>query len=194
MIHEIVNEFITPLEGLSFADLVVGIVKPMRISTETGDKIFPVVYNTTSDACLTGDYIDLLPNTSKRCVMYFEDKGTTFRNHGQDIDYTASVNFVCWFNYKLIDHDLYTDSLLVANVLKTIPERVTGLAYINRVSITPIRQLPKDVNVVFGAYTYNEAEVQFVTYPYDFFAIEYEIKFTLTKSCVPDISIDTACL
>jgi hypothetical protein len=194
MIIEIVNAILPSLASLSFGDLIVGLVKPIRFRNEAGEKVFPVIYNEGLDACISGSYIDLLPNSSKKCIIYFEDYGTDFvrEERGQQY-YRSIIRLVCWWNYKLTSSDLFEDTLYVGNVLKLMPYTVTGLDYISRVRINLIRQFPKDTDTVFGRYTYNEGEVQFVTYPYDFFALEYEVTFAFDTSCVGAVPEKTSC-
>ena len=194
MIIEIVDAILPSLATLSFGDLIVGIVKPMRFSSEGRVKIFPVIYNEGLDACITGSYIDLLPNSSKKSIIYFEDKGTTLIKEDKGrFFYRSTIWLVCWWNYKQTSSDLYTDTLYVGNVLALMPKMITGLDFISHVRIQLVRQLPKGADVVFGKYTYNEAEVQYVTYPYDFFALEYDLTFIFNSSCVTPVTEKTAC-
>jgi hypothetical protein len=195
MIIEIVNALLPSLAPLSFGDLIVGIVKPMRFRNEGGEKVFPVIYNEGLDACISGSYIDLLPNSSKKSIIYFEDKGTYLAKEEKGrFFYRSTIWLVCWWNYKLTSSDLYEDTPYVGNVLALMPHLITGLDFISHVRLRMVRQLPKDADMVFGKYTYNEAEVQFVTYPYDFFALEYDVTFIFNPACVTPITEKTACL
>ena len=188
MIYEIVETILNSF-SVSFSDLVVGIVKPMVISDVNGQqKRFPVIHNTDEDACIMGDYIDLLPNSERKSVIYFEDFGTEFiEQRGDDMYFQSTIRLVCWFNYKKINVSLTTDSLIMANVMKAMPTRVLH-AYIGRINIQVLRHLPKDPEQIFGKYTYNEAEVQYVTYPYDCFAIDYIVDYSINMDCINPVT------
>ena len=189
MIYEIVNAIVTELTTLSFKDVLVGIAQPLKINDNGKVRTVPAAYNANPTACQVGSYyLDLVPNSSKKSIIYFEEEGTRINSYTKEyVDMSSEVLLVCWFNYKKINKTLHTPTLLVANVMKLIPSRLANMTYINSIRIEFKEELAHTPQI-FSRYSYNEAEHQYITYPYDYFALSYTINYRVNLDCVPLIS------
>lgn len=124
-------------------------------------------------------YEDAVPNSSKKSIIYWEDYG------GRVIDSSAryqriqhSIRLVAWFNFNLIT-DPYDEC--VVELLRAIPRRV------DQVTIKPSGFLPKK-NDIFARYSYRDQK-QYVTYPYDVVAIDFDVKYMSTLCPVNNILV-----
>jgi hypothetical protein len=192
-IGTILKGYISPL---SFVDKIGGVVRVVT-KTETDSsgrqvrKSFPVDCEVTNEDCLSGKYVDLVPNSKYKSVIYFEDQG--IRPITQDvIDFTfeASLKLVCWLNLKKLGKINCSNSALAyLNILKVLPTRyinqtVNTVQY-SRIIIKPQGQDIKSPDI-FSKYTYDEEKTQFLMYPYDYFSLDIYVQFTVAKDCVPD--------
>ena len=195
MVNLIVNEIVTALtNNLAFVDKITGIVKPATVTTSTGEvKTFPVALNLDVSQCNESELLDYVPDSTKTSIIYFEDRGVTFREcKAQAIEFTANFLLVCWFNYKLINPTLTNTSQIVANIIKYLPLGNMG-------TITPLMnvwlevggQEPNDGGV-FSRYSYKEEISQYITYPYDYVALSLRADYRVRLDCIDDIELDPA--
>jgi len=136
------------------------------------DLVYPVLNKTdwlpgSQDGLV---YKDAVPDSSKRSILYWEDYG------GRVVDSCAryqrfahQIRVVVWFNFAMISKP-YDDC--VVELLRAIPRRFNG------VTLKPVGYLPKK-NDIFARYSYRD-EKQYVTYPYDVVAIDFEVKYMST--------------
>lgn len=187
MLRGIIEEIKSGLSTLPFADLVAGLAKTVVRNVNTADgrvlpKRFPVYENDQKGACSTGDYVDLVPNTNRESILYFQDLGNTQVNQDGRYTYMESrVRCVCWVNLKKINAN-YTDTDLIQNVLmSSIPTTVTypGVCKVNITSLSPV---VKDATI-FSGFDYSEAENQYLMYPYDYFAFDFVIQWAFPYNC-----------
>lgn len=183
MINRIAEELAYHIKQNAFwVDKCVGIVTPITYRVANQDKTIPVYFNLKRDLCSGGDYIDLVPDSSKTSVVYMEmalepsvvsskHNGTRFR---------SSLDLVVWLNYQKINLGMVDTDVLVANMIENIPSRIANNEYVG-VGIRVISVSIKD-KFVFNKYTYNN-NMQFLMYPYDFFSIRLEVEYTIPKGC-----------
>jgi hypothetical protein len=195
LIVEHIQNQITPY--IIFADRVAGIAKiqtrnEINAQGTTVNKKFPVYFNNNKTNCKIFDYIDLIPNDKLKSIIYYEENGTSFIDcDGRWINYSSNIRLVCWVNLKKINQTLMDTSILEALLIKNLPEYISNLPYISKIMIMNIRPVTKDVGI-FSRYTYNEAELQYLMYPYDYFAFDMTINWSLSKSCPDEILLDPA--
>ena len=101
----------TYLQGLPFVDRLAGVVRTVTITGEDGKrKAFPVACNVTNADCTAGRYQDLVPDSSRKSVMYFEDGGTVLTGLLKgDPQFRSTIRLIGWLNLKkmgLTDCDL----------------------------------------------------------------------------------------
>lgn len=131
---------------------------------------------------------DFIPESKLLGMIYFEDNGIQVdynRRHSSLIFYNSNIRLVAWFNQKNLknefDNNFRSEAMLeIINTLTTkIPVRHANLHLLS-VSVDGI---PSNDSSIFSNYDYNEAQTQFITAPYDFFAIDFNISFGVSKHC-----------
>lgn len=197
MVNLIINEIVTQLASLPFVDRITGIIKPASVSDAAGNiKTFPVALNLDVETCNESELLDYTPDSTKMSIIYFEDRGVTFREcKAQAIEFTASFLLVCWFNYKLIDQTMTNSSQITGNLIKYLPLGNMGtIGYAMNVWLEVASQEPNDGGV-FSRYTYSEPISQYITYPYGYVALSLRADYRVRRDCIEDITLNpAACL
>lgn len=171
------------IDTLSFADRTGGLVRVMKDSRK-GGKTFPVEINRDK---AVGDmqYLRALtPDSTKKSIMYWEvgSPPDLIEAHNAYNSYQATLKLVCWFNYQKVDPDMYDESFLIAEIKKTIPFKIGSFDCLAAVTCNHEGQ-DENKGDIFSAYTYNEQETQFFTYPYDYFVMNFEITYRVVNDC-----------
>jgi len=195
MIKKIVKEILPYLEALNFAETVVGCVTTMSVNRPIKDnkvtiKKFPAYINENITSCANSDYIDLVPNSDKKSIIYFEENGITTNLINKDyMEVEASVRLVFWCNLKRINSTLKDTELLKLNIIKAIPTELQNINPYSFIRVILKGEGKKDVSI-FNKYTYNEEEKQYLIYPFDYFALNYNISFNAGINCVEELIIN----
>ena len=190
MNHSIANILKGYIETLSWADKVAGLVQTANIRVKDGesfmDKSYPISCDIDADSCVKGSYQDLAPESKKKSVMYFEDRGgVTFdRQEGTRLFYRANLRLIGWLNLKLInevdcDDDVRSCGVsgdYVLEVIKVLPYKPFDAGGFYSIAINPPSQVERSVDI-FSRYTYNETATQYLMWPYDYFALDLDIDF-----------------
>ena len=183
----------TYLQGLPFVDRLAGLVRTVTITGEDGKrKAFPVACNVTNADCTAGRYQDLVPDSSRKSVMYFEDGGTVLTGLLKgDPQLRSTIRLVGWLNLKkmgLTDCDFATTA--ITNIIKNLPwtEFNSPANGFVRVKLTGLNVLEKS-SAIFSRYTYDEAVTQYLLYPYDYFGLNLTVEYTVRRSCIEDAVI-----
>ena len=197
MIYKIANLLRDEMSDLNFVDIAVGLAKPKVVKVPTpGEEvtmnpiIVPMALNDLDDPCEPGDILPLVPDTTKMSIHFWEDQGIeplsedTYYYHSQ-----AVLRLVSWWNLPLINSS-YTDaSLLVANLIATIPEKLTSVDYLSQIQVM-FNGEPETGASVIAAYNFDEPENQFTTYPYIYTALSYLVDFAFGKNCVDAVTLN----
>lgn len=191
MTNDIATILNTYLSTLPFADRIGGVVKPITFQTGSADaptrKTIPIDCGVSEKDCVTGKYTDLIPNSKYKSIMYWEDGGTTINgNNTRDFNFTSSLRLVCWINLKKVGKtDCNISSLAITNILNVLPTAPFNSGIYTRLRITVQQELIKSKDI-FSKYTYDEAIVQYLMFPYDYFALDIRVNHTILKSCIND--------
>lgn len=188
------------LGNLPYIDKSTGIVqvlqRPINKAGVTEYIKIPVSTLATSQECGAADTaaIDLVPDERYKGILYFEDKGTglsTRRSSTQE--YKSDMRLVCWLNTKKINGGI-ADMTIASKAMNDMitlltSSKIVGSPFINiRVAVTRI----PDINAnLFSAYDYDEKRTQYLFYPFDYFAIDFNIVFSLARGCRPEIDVTT---
>jgi hypothetical protein len=180
------------VEDLTWIDKIAGLVQTVTIREKIGEavvnKSFPVSCDVDYNACIKGRYQDLALDSKKKSVLYFEDRGGAqyVRRNGNTLEFTSSLRLVCWLNLKLINEvecegDIRSCGVsgdYVLEVLRALPAiPFTEEGFIT-IFINNISQVERSVDI-FSRYTYHEPQTQYLLFPYDFFALDLSINFTV---------------
>lgn len=175
---------------VGFADLVGGMVKTITFAEgEEGAAVIkrmPVDCGVTHAQCMSGKYSALLPDGKKKSVMYFEDNGVTLVGQDvQDFTFQSKLTLVCWLNLKKLGKtDCSASALAIATILNTLPTKYFNSGIYTRIQIQVESEQEKSPSI-FSRYTYDDEKIQFLMYPYDYFALNISVKFTIPKACIP---------
>lgn len=207
---DIANILKSYIEPLDFVDRITGLVRPIiktdvvemynddneLIGEQVIKKIFPVSCSVTHEECFEGErYMDLVPNSDYRSIIYFEDKGTILTGmQGKRMQFMSALRLVCWLNLDMFDTTSCTLSApVMAAIIHAIPTSHFNDGNYQGISAKLTSIPPKDASI-FGAYTYNEETNQHLLYPYDYFALDLNIDFMIHESCINAIVIkDKTC-
>lgn len=155
MIRTIIDNLNTQLV-YSFQETLLGVVHPH----DNKGKVIPVV----SDGSLTSEAV---PDSLKESIVYWEDYGarTTLQTpRFRWVDHT--MRLVVWLNFNKIN-DSYENC---------VEEMVANFPMKHGNAIAAITgQVPKN-NDVFARYSYQDRK-QYITWPYDAFALEVLVKY-----------------
>ena len=201
MIHKIANLLRDEIKELNFVDIAVGLAKPTIVKVPgLGEEIninpviVPMAINSLDDPCVPGDLLTLTPDTTKMSIHFWEDQGIELLN--EDTYYyhsQASLRLVSWWNLPLINSAYTNASLLVANLIAAIPEKLTTVDYFSQIQVM-FNGEPETGASVIAAYNFDEPENQFTTYPYIYTALNYLIEFAFMKNCVDAVVLNpSAC-
>lgn len=197
MIIDIGNILIARISDLPFIDKYAGVVRPITktdvVENRTVIKTFPVSCQTTMEQCDSGRYIDLIPESTKKSVLYLEDKGIRFTKiQGPLLHFKASFDLVCWLNMPALGFtDCSYSAVAIAGIISRIPDNFYNSGIYQMISFSIGGQQSKMTNP-FQKYSYKEEVTQFLMYPYDHFVIPFEIDFAINKNCVEETEIGEA--
>ena len=190
MNNKIANILKGYIETLDWTDKISGLVQTANVTEKSGDnkitKSYPIACDLTEDSCVKGHYQDLIPDSKKRSVVYFEDKGCVFDKQVRNrLYYKSSLRLVCWLNLKLLEEDpcgtddhCTVSGCYVMDVIKILPHIAFSSGGFYGMFINSISQAERSVDI-FSKYTYHEESTQYLLYPYDFFALDIEITFAV---------------
>lgn len=178
-------------QTLPFAGKIGGLVKPVTFVVQ-GDKgpvkkTIPVDCGVTHANCLKGRYTDLMPDSKYKSVSYFEDGGIRkLEDNVRDFTFESTLKWIWWINLqKAGKTGCSNTALAMATILNTLPTRTINSGIYSRILITAEGEDAKNPQI-FSKYTYDEEKTQFLMYPYDYFALNISVKFSISKSCITD--------
>lgn len=199
MVKEIAHEIKEKLLSLPFADVVAGLAQTLTTTDSAGDttpqtvtKKLPVSYDVSmSGSDCMGKEILLIPDSSRRSIIYFEDFGVQAAGGVRMATaFNSSLRLVCWLNRANILQDTYQEitgrcqAAIIGKVCHKNPETV---GMFQRLTINVAKILPQDAGI-FSRYTYDETQRQYLRPPFEFFAIDLTCKFSVQNSCLDGIN------
>jgi hypothetical protein len=186
------------LVNLPYMDLVAGMVQTVEEIKYNGeDKItvvsrnrFPVSVDVVRGPQFTGREIDLIPNSSRKSITYFEDYGSTINSTRDGLtEFTSTLRLVCWLNKKLLVGDDYAEitgyciASIIPRLVTANPENIgvfTGLK-------TKALRIPIQSAELFSRYTYDENIRQYLRPPFEAFAIDLSCNYKVSSNCITQI-------
>lgn len=196
MVTDIADIIKECIEDLPFVDVIAGMVKTLEVSTE-GDngrtiiKRLPVALNATHDECDQSTYQTLVPDFSKKSIIYFEDRGSSFLERRSDIQFFESrLRLVCWLNVNKLGYNTLISPQIIKEILKVIPLNIFNHppSY-QRISIRVENEETKDSNI-FSRYTYDEKVSQYLMFPADYFALNLKVNYAVNLFCGNDFQLN----
>lgn len=180
MIHTVVDNIVTDIKTLTFADRVGGVVYPLQkkhVDKEgrTVVKTIPI-YKQDATNCNTDAYIDFVPNDKYKTCIYFEsspERAITEHTHGGQVATQCTLTVVGWFNLKKINQSLTSAESMFRNIIyKILQKTVVGDTDV----VVDLTSIDFRNPATFSRYTYDEAEKQYLIYPYDFGSATFDVQ------------------
>ena len=189
MVHGLCEILKSYLATVPFADRVAGLCKPLKVMDGTVEKTIPAYFRDTKTACLTDDYVNLLPDSKLMSIMFFEDNG--FRQVGyypRYMEFEADLRLVVWWNYEKVNVNVSSPTTLVTSILKKL---VGYLPNTNNYNALIVEYLGQEQRTApYDRYTLSEAEHQYMTYPYDAVVLNFRVNFRMALDCIDLITIE----
>lgn len=179
------------IEDLDFVDKIAGLtsVALMTITDENKNvvqKRMPIACCVSAEDCRQGAYNDLCPDSKYKSVLYFEDLGVSFvKSEGNFKWYQSTLRLVCWLNVAMLLAECCPDGItctlsskVIAQIIRAMPTHPEDHSSMMRVYSEIMDQVVRS-SAIFGQYTYNEAQTQYLMYPYDYFALTIRTTFAI---------------
>lgn len=188
MNKEIANILKNKIADLPFIDLLAGLAQVVETRDPTDDGKVNVKRNPASyDTNICNGEQWLIPDGSRKSVIYFEDGGVRFVSASQGFNsYSSSLVLVCWMNRGLLFGDPYIEvaGRMTAQVISRIQTQTqeNWPPLFSRVMVKPARVLAQDWQI-FNKYTYDQATTQYLRPPFEYFAIEFITTFSVAHEC-----------
>lgn len=205
MINLIATELKTKILELGLTERFGGLVQPVTQDVNGDSFTFPISCDVSGKECFeTGKYADLVPNSSYKSVLYFEQIGDVGRPEitgakRNTIKWSATLRLVGWLNLDKLGE---TDCAVTDQVVYTIIDKVTegngvydisNAAFTNAKMTVRLDRVVKKSPDIFRAYSYSEF-VGNLVYPFDYFAVDFAVNLYVNKACltayVPSTPID----
>lgn len=192
MTNDIANILKTYISTVGFADKVAGLTKPVTVVDQNDDGVntrrtFPISCDVSYSDCIRGKYQPLIPDKKYKSIMYFEDGGSRLTGETpRDFTFVSSLRLVGWMNLlKMGKTNCSLSGLAVAHILKALPTDFNNHGMYSRMRISVVSQEIKS-SAIFSKYTYKEETLQYLMYPYDYWAINLEVSYSINKNCIED--------
>lgn len=184
------------LTTLPFVDVLAGLVQVVEDNqpVDAGPAVrnrFPVSYITNlPDDCDTGKERQLIPDSSKKSIMYFEDFGSIVGQAGRNgnIEVTTSIRLVGWLNRDKLTggkFDLIA-GYCIAAICGRLDIRFQNMGIFKRLTVKPTRFPPADASL-FSRYTYDETVRQYLMPPFEVFGIDFQANYQVHPGCIDQV-------
>ena len=196
MIQEVINTIKANITALPFVERFGGLVQVME-KYDQGEadqpKVsrYPVSFNVTARDCWEkGLYLHLVPNSNYKSVFYFEElEGLSLvRDDKNETTFRGTVRLVAWLNFVKLGWTDYPRTGAVSfeclSALSGKYQPTSGILDGAAIKITALGQARKSPDI-FADYTYGSETIKFLMYPYDYFALDFNISLTINKNCAP---------
>ncbi len=188
----------TYISSLSFVERLASVVRPLTFMTGTAEKpvkkTYPIDCNTSYKDCVSAakKHTDLVPNSKYKSIHYFEDNGVnTINTTERDFRFESRVRLVGWLNLKKLGKtDCSISSKAVLQIINTLPSGRFNSGEFKNIQITSISEAPK-TSAIFSKYTYDESAAQYLMFPFDYYALDITLQFTISKACIEAFELGT---
>lgn len=203
MITEIANSLYEKfLKDKCYIDCWGGLVRTIEIPVSKNDGKggsvigkYPISCEKLDECKPNKPYTELLPSNKYKSLSYFELIGRVRPVVNRNLNYpkrsaitfTAKLRFVMWYNMLKLG---YKQCSIAEQIITDIQ-----FCFMNGYSLDAPYNVPEvkwsldsfsvnDINDIFGKYSYSDANIAFALPPYEFFAIDVNVTFTVLKGCL----------
>lgn len=192
------------IEDLDFVDKIAGLTAALTFEVKDKDgnlvqKTVPVACCVSAADCKEGAYNELMPDSSYKTVIYFEDGGVSFEKYESNWKYYRSnLRLICWINIDKIvgsgdckcEVPCTYSAHIIAEIIRALPAFPENHSPFDHVYSEITSQLVRSP-AIFSTYTYDEKHAQFMMAPYDYFALNIDTTFAV---CLKGTSVfDATC-
>lgn len=184
---------------LPFADRVAGLAQTLTVKAQTEDNLqtiekrMPVSYDVWDVGAgdCDGAEVLLIPDSSQRSIIYFEDYGVQVGDRKRNMQgYISSLRLICWLDKSKIVGDHYTPELaarcqgaIVSRLCHKNPENIAPFVSL----VIDVERLPPMEPALFARYTYEETQRQYLRPPFEFFGIDLRVRYYMSDKCLDGI-------
>lgn len=178
-----------------YIDRLAGLVREVTESKSVGEgrtveKTYPVACGLDNNYSDETTLKNLVPDAKFKSILYFEDNGIVFSSkdaHG--INFISTLQLVGWINLKKFKQGTCSLSgLIAADIIGKLTAGPFNSDPLTKVTVSKINEVAKDKSI-FMKYSYN-ANTSYLIYPYDYFALSIETKFTVRQNCLDGIELE----
>lgn len=178
------------LSTITWADRVVGLVKTLTYGA--GDEMKSTIYipiscdlEASQRDCISNKEHHVVPDSKLKALIYFEDGGCSPTGAtSRGLSFTSTLTLVCWMNLqKLGQTSCAASAFAQAQIIETLNAFQANVSPINTIKVTEMSISPKSAQI-FSKYTYDEKSIQYLMYPYDYFALTLKINFEVPRGCI----------
>lgn len=177
------------IAGLSIVGKSAGLVRAVPIDVKGKTKRFPVACNVEDPlACSHADLTDLVPDNRYPSIVYFEDLGSRREPVNRIVGDRRIVRLrlVVWMDTTKLGDQCSTGDAFQAEVERYINADRYDLHPFLGLSHRVVSVVPKSA-AIFSKYNYDEVNRQYLTPPFDYFALDIEATYFVAPGCSDDI-------
>lgn len=158
------------------------------IPTTTIKKV-PISCDVDVAACQQND---LIPDSSKKGMLYFEDGGITpLGKVGEYYKWRSKLRMVVWLNAKFINGNACYE--ITPLMLTHIVNKLDSLNATNQGNFLKLQigidNIPKQGKALFSEYTYDLYNTQYLMAPYEFFGIDLSVEYQMHPNCFAQLQL-----
>lgn len=190
MIEVAANLMAERLRELQFIETVCGLAVPQKTNDAGTVRTLP--------ACepLTGNERTwLVPESEKSSIAYFE----MISNRAGDVlasdrggIYDAVLRCVVWLNNDRLSPKMAAPSAM-SQVLNKLQGRYGDFPPISDLRVWALNEPIRSVDAIFGKWTYNESELQYLMPPFAWFAFDFQLSFVVQTFCPAPVTVKEPC-
>lgn len=196
----VADYLVQQLSDLAFTGRIAGLVRVVSMHQQNPNSLlgvninkFPVSCNVSVRDCVSNKMHHLVPDSSLKSLIYFEDGGATpIGKSSRGMKFSGRMRLICWLNLNKLGQTSCNASVYpMAQVIKLLDEiKNANTAPITAMSVREIGIVEKSA-AIFSKYTYREEKNQFLLYPYDYFALDLTVEYEIPFACINDDWINT---
>jgi hypothetical protein len=180
--------------NLPWVDKVAGLTRAISTRKNKAVEVLPIacdVVNTQDCDASTVDH--MLPDERYRSVLFIECDQFPRRVEERGIPgmtWVGRFRVVVWMDCTKAGGGFGCGDTAAENLISAleVPPFTAGLFQF--VLITVVGGGPVRGRDIFAKYTLDEARSQYLHYPFDYFALDLEVKFTTKKGCEDELAAD----
>ena len=171
---------ISHLAGLTF-------LKEFTVSeTDNVKNSYPVPVDSRESK---GNVLYLVPDKSKRCVVWFESTDFTQKDINSGYMAKGRIDLFCWYNSEHFSCG-FIQSKLVRLLMSALKGDFEKNEIIKSLSMVPV-SIEENKPTIFSKYSYNKTNPEALLPPFSYFKISYDATFaySISDSCTTDLVV-----